>query len=593
MCGIIGTTNPRKDLAVFESAFENIFHRGPDNTNYIATEDFIFGHTRLAIIDLDERSNQPFAYEFENKKITVVFNGEIYNFLEIKGLLVVKGYSFNTTSDTEVLCAAYLEWGYKCFDYFQGMWAVALHDHFKDVILIARDRVGKKPLYYSLKDEELNFASSLWAVCKLSGEVEISNEGLQLYFALGFIPDHSTIVKGVHKLIPGRVLIFKKQEGKIKLKFEYSSTLNSVSNNKDIPLLIEESVKKRIITDVSIATLMSGGVDSTIITKLTKKHNKKSQAYFVDFDNKDLSEFYWANYLSKRNAVKLNRVFLSDNEIDEAFSSYADVYEEPFADYSGIPSIAIFKKVAQNFKVVITGDGGDELFYGYPHYFKKIILHSLIKVNKVFKIEKYFNKNIRLILSGGEENFEGNYLKNHAVITSFAFNYINKRFNDVLSKEKKFSKAIIQYDREFNNLPEKYLVKTDRASMYSAIEVRSPFLDEVLLSKVRKMPVWKIFTPKISKLYLKLTYFKIFGVKYLFSKKQGFVPPIQKLRDDYFKDVDFINLKKWIGINDTVLYSEIEFLTFEQLKKDPILFDRFFFFDIWLKKSKFEKYSKT
>lgn len=592
MCGIIGTSNAKISIDKFKEAHQTIYHRGPDNQAFVAHEAFVFGHTRLSIVDLDERANQPFVYQLENKKVTVVFNGEIYNFKDVKKILESKKYIFNTTSDTEVLCAAYLEWGKKCVDYFQGMWAFCLYDHTMNYFVIARDRMGKKPFYYSFENGILNFASSLWGVCELSEKHTVSTKGLQLYFALGFTPDDFSIIEGIKKLMPGKILVFKNDNSVLSLVDEYDSVLVDTICDTSIPSLISNAVKNRTISDVPIATLMSGGVDSTIVTKLTKKITA-TEAFFVDFEDKELSEFYWADYLSKRNNIELNRVFLNDKDLDDAFVHYAEIYEEPFADYSGIPSIAIFKKVAENYKVVLTGDGGDELFYGYPHYSKKCILRILTTFNRLLKIEGFFGENIQMILKGGKDNFEGNYLKNHAVLTPFAFDYINNRFNAVLKKEKSFLRAIIQYDREFNNLPEKYLVKTDRASMFSGIEVRSPFLDEVLLKKVKKTAIWKIFTPKLTKLYLKLTYFKTFGFKYFSSKKKGFTPPIQKMREVNFNETDFQILVNWLKMNDAEFFNEIQSFDYEFLKKDKILFDRFFFFDIWLKKSKFEYYSKS
>lgn len=582
MCGIVGTSNNIISIDVFKSAHSEIFYRGPDCQFFVKDKDFVFGHSRLSILDLDERSNQPFFYEFQGNKICVVFNGEIYNFNEIKAILIQKKYVFNTTSDTEVLCAAYLEWGEKCFDYFEGMWATAIYDYSKSHFVISRDRIGKKPFYYSFEDGILNFGSSLWSVCKLIGNYKISAKATELYFALGFTPDTFSIIEGVRKLMPGKVLTFKKEGESLVMLSEYDSSLLSSQVKSTIKKIINKAVTKRTIADVPISTLMSGGVDSTIVTKLIKKNGIEAEAYFVDFDDEKLSENYWASYLSKRNGIKLNRVFLNKENIEEAFMDYPKVYEEPFADYSGIPSIAIFKKVAKNFKVVLTGDGGDELFYGYPHYFKKIILKIAISVNKVFKIENLFSQNVARILKGGINNFESNYLKNHAIVTNFASIYIDNRFNDIIKSEKSFLKSIIQYDREFNNLPEKYLVKTDRASMYSGIEVRSPFLDEILLSEVKKKPVWKLFTPKFSKLYLKLLYFKVFGLKYFFSQKRGFTPPIKSLREKYFKVEDFVLLKEWIKNNHIVLYEMIKDLEYDNLLGDNILFDRFFFFNIWL-----------
>ena len=590
MCGIIGTTNYRITSQEFEEAHKTIYHRGPDNQSFLQFEDMVFGHTRLSIVDLDERANQPFVYEFKDKKITVVFNGEIYNYPLLKKILQVKGYIFTTTSDTEVLCASYLEWGIECFDYFEGMWSVAIYDYNTLKLIIARDRVGKKPMYYCYENEQLSFGSSIWGVAKLAEKKNISTHGLQLFFALGYTPDDSSIIEGVKKLNPSKILVFRKDEHKFHFTEEKNSIFRSLETQKiSVKKLLKKAVQKRLISsDVPVATLMSGGVDSTIITKLTKQINPETNAFFVDFEDKDLSEFYWANYLSKRNKINLNRVFLNNEDLEQSFQDYTKVYEEPFADYSGIPSIAIFKKVAQNYKVVLTGDGGDELFYGYPHYFKKWILFLLSKINSILKIESFLPLSVQRILQGNIFNFEANYLRNHAILTDFAAAYINKRFNEVIQRNNSFLKGLIQYDREFNNLPEKYLVKTDRASMYSGLEVRSPFMDEELLQKVKTLPIWIIFTPFISKLYLKLSYFKIFGFNYFFSKKKGFTPPIQKLRENYFKEINFLNLKEKIKNIDPVFYNEIVNLSYQNLEKDKIMFDRFFFFNLWLENNYYE-----
>ncbi|SHJ00798.1 asparagine synthase (glutamine-hydrolyzing) [Flavobacterium terrae] len=590
MCGIIGTTNAKISLDLFKEAHKTIYQRGPDSQLYITDYCFVFGHSRLAIIDLDERSNQPFVFQHENKKITVVFNGEIYNFLILKEILEKKGYVFKTSSDTEVLCASYLEWGISCFDYFEGMWALGLFDHQLQQLVITKDRVGKKPLYYSFEDGVVSFSSSIWGVSKLCKKKDICIEGLQLYFALGFVPDHFSIIKGINSMLPGKIIVFQKDGNQFYVKEENNSVFKSFSaKESSVSNLMKEAIVKRVIADVPIATLMSGGVDSTIVTKITRKFYKEVKTFFVDFEDKRLSEFYWADYLSKRNNLPINRVMLRNVDLNDSFADYAEVYEEPFADYSGIPSIAIFKKVSEEFKVVLTGDGGDELFYGYPHYSKKLMLYVLMKLNNVFKISRFFNVKVKKILDEGIEKFESNYLKNHAILSKFAADYIDQRFNQVRLKEKSFLRTVIQYDRVFNNLPYKYLVKTDRASMFSGTEVRSPFLDEALLRHVRKLPTWMIFTPCISKLYLKILYFKCFGIKYFLSKKKGFTPPIKELRERYFKEDDFNQLKDYFKELNSSFFNDIKNLVYDDLLNDNILFDRFFFFNIWRLKS----YSKN
>ena len=590
MCGIIGTTK-KISLEDFKKVHKFIFHRGPDSQAVADGEDFIFGHARLSIIDLDERANQPFVYQNGTQKLTVVFNGEIYNYQELKDQLITKGYQFFTTSDTEVLCSAFLEWGTDSFDYFQGMWAVAIYNHIDSSLILARDRVGKKPLYYTFEEGHISFGSSLWGVAALTDKKKISKEGLQLYFSLGFTPDKYTIVEGVDKLTPGAVHVYKKVESSFELIKEEKSKFKSFKSleKSSIKDLITKSVKKRVLSsDVPIATLMSGGVDSTIVSRITKEIHSGVSTFFVDFEDKKLSEKYWAQYLAKKNGIHLQEVFLSNSDLVSSFSEYVKVYEEPFADYSGIPSIAIFKKVAEKFKVVLTGDGGDELFFGYPHYKKKLLLYYLLRINSLIRISKFFNPTVKSILDGGMNNFESNYLKNHAIVTPFASRFINEKFISFLNRNKSFLKGIIQYDREFNNLPEKYLVKTDRASMYSGIEVRSPFLDEELLAKNVQMSIWRLFNPFVSKIYLKIAYLDFFGLKYFSAKKQGFTPPIQELRDKYFKLNTFVELKQKLKKIDSEFYKEIENLEYEDLVKDKILFDRFFFFSIW-----FQEYEKN
>ena len=582
MCGIVGTTDLSISSDRFEEALKIIQRRGPDNQSTFRDENIYFGHTRLAIIDLDQRANQPFKYEHNQRDLTVTFNGEIYNYISIREQLISKGYFFKTNSDTEVLCAAYLEWGITCFDYFEGMWSVVIFDNQLEQLIITRDRIGKKPMYYSLNNDNIYFSSSMWSVSLLVNEFEISAQGLELYFALGFTPDAFTIINNILKLEPAKTIVFQKRENKyVKINERISLFANGTAQKSKVTALFNESVLKRIVSDVPIATLMSGGVDSTIVTSVTKKFHPDTKTFFVDFDDKELSEFYWANYLSKRNNVDLNRIFLNSEDLFKSFLLYYEVYEEPFADYSGIPSIAIFKKVAEEFKVVLTGDGGDELFYGYPHYFKKWALHLLLKINRYIKISVVLNDNVKKIVQGTSDDFESNYLKNHAIVTPFSSSYINNRFNGVVKKANSFLKGIIQYDRDFNNLPEKYLVKVDRASMFSGVEVRSPFLDEALIEKAKKMPSWMLFTPYSSKLYLKIVYFKCFGFKYFLSKKKGFTPPIKQLRQEYFKEEDFIKLKDVIKDINLSLFEGIKDIAYSDLLEDSILLDRLFFFNLW------------
>ncbi|WP_272152046.1 asparagine synthase (glutamine-hydrolyzing) [Tenacibaculum aiptasiae] len=582
MCGILGTTYLNITGEKMKIALKEIVRRGPDNQDIVKNKFVYFGHTRLSILDLEQRSNQPFSYKHQDRNILVTFNGEIYNYLIIKEDLIKKGYLFNTNSDTEVVCAAYCEYGLDCFDFFEGMWAVAINEG-SDLVL-SRDRLGKKPLYYShIQNESVFFGSSLKSVSILSGQDKLNPEGIELYFALGFIPKHYSIIENISKIEPGNIYHFEIKDEACSLlsvsksKFKEKGSLGKLSVKK----IIYASVEKRLQSDVPVTTLMSGGMDSTIVTSILNKLKPKVEAYFVDFKDKRLSEKKWADYLAARNGIKLNRFLMPSEDLNIAFKDYYSVYEEPFADYSGIPSIAIFKEVSKKYKVVLTGDGGDELFYGYPHYYKKTILYLFFNILKRFRDTKFLPQSVKTIVNGSKNEFESNYLKNHGILTPFATSIINKNFNDCIKKSKSFLKGVIEYDRDFYNWPEKYLVKVDRSSMFSAVEVRSPFMDENLIGKINKIPTIFLFTPYSSKLFLKLVFFKTFGLKYFTASKKGFTPPIDKLRDTNFREEDFLELKLYLKINCPNVYKQIKKYEYRKLRKDKILFDRFFFFNEW------------
>jgi len=588
MCGIIGSSvlhaNDR-----FSTAMGFIESRGPDYKHFIAYEGTMLGHTRLAILDLDSRSNQPFMYEYNGTRLGIVFNGEIYNFLDLKKQLTDLGYVFNTTSDTEVVCAAYLEWGTACFDYFLGMWAVGIVHRNK--VILARDRNGKKPLYYAHESTgELYFSSSLRSVQSMRDVNEMDLHALELYFALGFIPDSYSIYKGTSKVLPGEVIEFERvhESGYTLLKKGRSELKHGVKSDvKSIRQHIKRSVDDRLISDVPIGTLMSGGVDSTIISYFVQKASSDAVSYFVDFDDHELSEKDMAVYLAKRNKLNQEVLLVDSENILKEFDNYYQVYEEPFADYSGIASIAVFREASKHHKVILTGDGGDELFYGYPHYFIKwILLKSYPLLRILPSLATKLIPSWQLIFSQGIKGFESGYLSRHGVLTQFARSFIDNAFNATVDNQKSLIRGLIEYDRVFYNWPEKYLVKVDRSSMAFGVEVRSPFMDEHLKNAVAKIPSFLLFTPFALKLFLKVVFYDLFGMRYLLAKKKGFTPPIQVLRDKHYLRSDFDLTKRVLQDTNPLLYKAMENIQYDDLIKDKILFDRFFFFHSWLKVEK-------
>lgn len=589
MCGIIGSSAEQSNEN-FIGAMSFIESRGPDYNQFVSYNGVMLGHTRLAILDLDSRSNQPFIYENNARIVGIVFNGEVYNFIELKNRLLVLGYDFKTTSDTEVVCAAYLEWGNACFDYFVGMWAVGII--YENKIVLARDRNGKKPLYYARDPKGgLSFSSSLRSVQSLVGAKDVDANALELYFALGFIPQSYSIYQGICKVLPGEVIEFEKQTPPVyELIARRVSVLNKFVKSKALSIRqeIKRAVDDRLISDVPIATLMSGGVDSTIVSYFVQKSAPDAVSFFVDFDDEKLSEKDMALYLAGRNGLKQEVLLVASENILSEFESYYQVYEEPFADYSGIASIAVFREASKHHKVVLTGDGGDELFYGYPHYFVKWVLLKSYPILRVFpSVANKLISSWQRIFSNGKEGFESGYLSRHGVVTPFAKEFIDKAFNVEVGKQKSLIRGLIEYDRVFYNWPEKYLVKVDRSSMAFGVEVRSPFMDEDLKQMVSKIPAFLLFTPFALKFFLKIVFFDLFGFRYLTAKKKGFTPPIQVLRDKHYRESDFDFTKSTLRRLNSNLYEAVKDIQFNELLKDKILFDRFFFFHGWLKFEKF------
>ena len=296
-----------------------------------------------------------------------------------------------------------------------------------------------------------------------------------------------------------------------------------------------------------------------------------------------MNELNEAKKIAKRIGITLQELFLEDKDIKEAFKEYYEVYEEPFADYSGIPTIALFKKIGKHYRLAFTGDGGDEIFYGYPHYNKKFILYLLNRAQKILPfIKLVLPSKLNEILVCSKTSIESEYLKLNFCVTTLSKSVIDNKFAEILEENKGFLRSTIDYDRRLNNLPEKYLVKVDRASMYSSVEVRSPFMDEDLKEKMKTVSLWKIFTPFSLKLFLKLKYIKLFGISYLFAKKKGFTPPIKKLVEESFIDNDYQKFKVYIKQHSPEVFDFYVNKSFEDINKNKLQFYRIYFFYKWL-----------
>ena len=380
MCGIAGFIDRQTRLSADERAgvldrmCRRIAHRGPDDQGTMLVEGVALGMRRLSIIDL-AGGNQPISNE--DGQINVVFNGEIYNYRELQPPLEARGHRFRTNSDTEAIVHAYEEYGAACVEHFRGMFAFAIWDASDQTLFIARDRAGKKPLYYTLTPEgTLVFGSELKSLLE-HPEVrrEINLEALDAYFSFGYVPDPLSILRNVHKLPPGSHLTFR--GGRVSIQsywdFRYEETVENTERTEDdyleeLRALLDEAVRVRLVADVPLGACLSGGVDSsTVVGLMARATERPVKTFSIGFHEDSYSELKYARIAAKRFATD-HHEFVVTPDICQVVDELAWHLDEPFADSSSIPTYMVSKLAREHVKVVLSGDGGDELFAGDTRY---------------------------------------------------------------------------------------------------------------------------------------------------------------------------------------------------------------------------------
>jgi len=318
MCGINGFNWPDEELV--KAMNDTLKHRGPDDEGIFMDKNVSLGHRRLAVIDISERAKQPMHYTRDGKEAIITYNGEVYNFKELKKELMDKGYRFNTNSDTEVILASYIEWGFDCVKRFNGMWAFCIYDRNKNLLFLSRDRFGKKPLYYFFdrKSKKFVFSSELKPLLKHKIKKRISKEGINLYLSLGFIPAPWTVYEGINKLGAGENMILDLKENKLKrYKYyklpHYEPIYNKKFLIKEITRLIEDSVRIRLIADVPLGAFLSGGLDSSeIVYQMTKLVPRKHiNTYSIGFEGK-YDETNYINLIKRQLGIKNHHKYFKE-----------------------------------------------------------------------------------------------------------------------------------------------------------------------------------------------------------------------------------------------------------------------------------------
>tara|TARA_B100001250_G_scaffold324714_1_gene288313 strand:- start:2706 stop:4517 length:1812 start_codon:yes stop_codon:yes gene_type:complete len=551
MCGIYLTNIPNSKSSL-KLRLREINYRGPDNTEIISINDVTIGHLRLAIIDLDSRSNQPMSFD----NLLIVFNGEIYNHKEIRAKLESeKKYTFKTTSDTEVLLKSYHAWGEKMLQYVNGMFAFSIYDKVKGTIFSARDRLGVKPFYYSWDEGKFEICSQL---TPFSNKGKISKEAISIYLQTGYIPSPHSVYDNIYKLPPGHTLQFDLRNKRKTLKKYWDLDKVRVKKatykeaKEKLHALLRDAVKIRMQSDVPYGSFLSGGIDSALVTAIASKvSEERIKTFTIGFEDPKFDESKLAEKFSK--ILKTNHTETKCNAEDliNLLPTFFKVYDEPFADSSAIPSLLLNKTTKRIATVALSGDGGDESFLGYNHF------EWVKKASFFFKIPYTLRKAFSYLIPFKFFGKKGKSIKNiflYPTIDTF-IESIFIGFNSILLK--KDDKWLYHYrDYKYNAgdaiqktadlniklwLENDSNVKVDRASMAYSVEVRSPFLDYRIVEYARTLPVNFRFKGSFRKKILRDILTEYIPEKVFDAPKMGFGVPIKNwIRKELYEQ--FINV---------------------------------------------------
>ncbi|MFK7886872.1 MAG: XrtA/PEP-CTERM system amidotransferase [Gammaproteobacteria bacterium] len=565
MCGISGIFDTQTAAPVDEQLLrvmnDSMEHRGPDDFGLHIEVGVGLGHRRLSIIDL-EGGKQPIANE--DGSVIVTYNGEIYNFQPLREQLINKGHTFRTNSDTEVIVHGYEEWGVDCVKRFNGMFAFAVYDRNKQTLFMARDRLGIKPLYYSiLPNGRLLFGSELKALQQHSElSNSISARSIEDYFTFGYVPDPDTILEGVHKLAPGYSLLLERGKPVPKphqywdLPFEPGPERAQADLEEELLARLEEAVKRRMIADVPLGAFLSGGVDSSaIVALMSGLSDNPVSACSISFGDPEFNEVKYAKQVADYLGTQLQVRQVDQHDFD-LLDKLGGLYDEPYADSSAMPTYRVCKLAREGVKVALSGDGGDENFAGYRRY----RWHAYEE-----KVRRFLPQGIRGPLFGtlgrlypkldwapkflrakstleaiGRDTTEGylhgvsifpaplrrkllseqtmSDLQGYRSIDRFNALAANAPTNDSLS--------LVQYLDFKTYLPGDILTKVDRASMAHGLEVRVPFLDHEFVEWVSGIDVGMKLHGREGKHVLKSALTRKLPRDILYREKMGFAVPL-------------------------------------------------------------------
>lgn len=534
---------------------QTIVHRGPDDEGVYARGPVGLGMRRLSIIDLSG-GKQPIHNEDET--IWVVFNGEIYNFPELRSELEARGHRFYTHSDTEVIVHLYEETGADCVKKLRGMFAIALYDERKGTLLLARDRLGKKPLHYALHEGKLYFGSEIKTILAVQPDLaEIDSEGLLQYFYFGYIPDPCTAFRKIRKLPAGHWMEFRNGEIKISPYWDLPEygTHPPISEEECLEQLekrLQEAVRIRLISDVPLGALLSGGVDSSIIVALMARESTKPvQTFSIGFREEKFNEAEYARKVAERFGTEHHELVLNP-DLEDTLTYLSGMLEEPFGDSSMLPTYYVCRMARQQVTVALSGDGGDELFAGYDRYLTAMERPKFESLQRLLG-PIYRNRIHGLIptaLYG--KNLAWNFSLNERdrYLDALCFLPALHRERDLFTREflesvEGLPDPLLEWQRLYDEAPARdrlsrllfldtktylngdILTKVDRMSMATSLEVRVPMLDHEFVEWVTSLPVeWKYRGGARKQILKKLAERVGVPSEVIHRRKQGFQLPL-------------------------------------------------------------------
>jgi asparagine synthase (glutamine-hydrolysing) len=610
MCGVSGYFSRFEDMDysnALDASLKNQHYRGPDAQSKWMNKRVGLAHARLSIIDLSSKANQPMHDEANH--LHIVFNGEIYNYKSLKSELLKKGYAFQSESDTEVLLQGYKYWGVEVFERLNGMFVIAIYDENTNEIIVARDRFGIKPLYYYLDERNFFFASEMGSLLSFPIKRKLNHAALNEYFRFSYIPNNQSILKNIVQLEPGSFLRITNNDIERKKYYSIESKRIDISYNdalKGVSDRLNRSVERRLLADVPVATFLSGGIDSSIITMLAAQNSPGIHSYSAGFSEYPyFDEAALAKIWGQKLAVKHSVIDLRQDELLASIDNLITAISEPFADTSTIAYYLLSKKVAEFNKVVLSGDGADELFGGYRKHKAEYLIRKYPSLSAIASTFGFVSRG-----SDGSRNSklgnikrqinkwsEANKLSNEERYFLWASMATENERDGLLLKQEKGQQwdsnyksinDILKKDMEMV-LPGDMLYKVDRSSMLHSLEVRVPFLDHELVDYVFSLPSeWKL-KGGMRKAILKDAFQTQLSKELIARNKKGFEVPIWDWLRGPLKDkVDAVLNEEVIRSQGVLNYSKVQLLLkqsrSEKPGNTPYLIWAIFVFQQWMNK---------